>query len=189
MEFFADGTVVLHRFHRSGAGEYAFVEPGRVVIRFGPPFGDASVGDFRVQVRADTARLCETYRPHRCLSLVRAAADWIEPPGIWVDTVPLRLAEPPRVGEEVDRRVTVASMQLQAAHAMQDLFRQERGRYGRTLNELAEVGWQRGPASDYALEIVRADDGLCMVARPRGDSLPPLYVSAAGQVGFGAACP
>lgn len=188
MEFLGDGTVVLHRGHWRGAGEYAFVEPGRVVLRFGPPFADANAGDYRVQVRGDTARLCETYRPHRCLLLVRAAGDWIEGPGRWVDTVPPRLAEPPRVGTAPDPRVTAASTQLRHAHAMQTAFRAEHGRYA-DLDELADAGWQPALDAGYALEVVRAEDRLCMVARPHAAGLPPLHVNPDGRVGFGAACP
>lgn len=189
VEFFADGTVVLRRLHWSGAGEYAFVEPDRVVVRFGAPFDSAGAGDYRVRVQGDTARLCETYRPGRCMTLLRAAADWVEGPGRWVDTVPLRLAEPPRLGRPADGRVTSASLDLRQAHALQTVFLAEQGRYARTPDELEAAGWQADPAGAYTLEIVRADPRLCMVARPVRQGLPPLYVNADGQVGFGDACP
>ena len=98
VEFFGGGTVVLHRHHLSGAGEYDFVEPDRVVVRFGPPFDGANVGDYRVRVQGDTARLCETSRPHRCMVLVRSRSDWVEGSGIHVigdvaDLRPVRPAE------------------------------------------------------------------------------------------------
>lgn len=189
VEFFDGGTVVLRRFHWSGAGEYAFVERDRVIVRFGAPFDSAGVGDYRVRVQGDTARWCETYRPHRCMTLLRATDDWTEPPGQWVDTVPPRLADPPRLGQPMDARARAGSMKLREAHALQIVFRADHGRYARTPDELAGAGWWPDPAGAYTLEIVRADARLCMVGRPRVDGAPPLYVTADGQVGFGDACP
>ena len=181
---------MLHRHHLSGAGEYDFVEPDRVVVRFGPPFDGANAGDYRVRVQGDTARLCETSRPHRCMALVRSRSDWVEGPGLWVDTVPPSLAEPPRLGERADLRVTRASLLLRELHVMQTLFREEEGRYTRDLAELERVGWRPVAAADYEIPEVRGtEERLCMVAWPRAAGLPPLYVNPAGQVGYGDACP
>lgn len=190
VEFFADGHVLLTRSHLRAMGEYAMVDSGRVVMRWHGPLAQANAGDYRFRVWGDTARLCETYRPDRCMALVRARSDWMEPPGRWADSVPPRLADPPRLGAPMDPRVTRASLALRQLAALQRVFRAEQGRYARTPAELARVGWQPSATPGYAGPEVREAEGpLCMVARPAQAELPPLYVGADGRVGFGIACP
>lgn len=191
VEFFAEGHVLLTRHqHWRGLGQYAVVEPGRVVLRFDGPFAAAEVDDFRFRIAGDTARFCETYRPERCMDLVRASADWIEPPGRWVDTVPVRFANPPRIGTARDGRAIRAEMALRQLHALQTAFHAEEGRYTRDLQELERVGWEGADVPGYRLPEVSGDDErLCIVALPATAELPALYVNAEGRMGYGAACP
>lgn len=190
VEFLADGRVLLHRMHRVALGEYAMVDSARVVMSWSDPLLQANAGDYRVQLTDSTARLCETYRPHRCMTLVRARSDWVEGPGVWVDSVPPRLADPPRLGAPADGRVTRAAMALRQLHALQTVFRAEQGRYAATVAELARVGWAPVPLPGYRdLRVLGGDGVPCMVADPGAAELPPLYVNRDGLVGFGEACP
>lgn len=189
VEFFADGRLLLHRMHLRALGEYAVVEPGRLVMSYGDPLPDANAGDYRAVITGDTARLCETHRPDRCMALVRAKSDWVQAPGRWVDTVPVRLAEPPGLGTATDARVTRASLMLVQLYELQKAFRDEEGRFTRDLPELGRVGWKPSITPGYSAPQVLAEGGrLCIVLRPVAAELPPLYLNPDGRVGFGETC-
>jgi hypothetical protein len=191
VEFLDEGRVLLIRHGEAALGEYAVPEADRLVLAFGPPLTESGAGDYRVRVEGDTARLCESDRPHRCMALVRARGEWREPAGAWRDTVPVRLATPPRPGAARDPRLVQVELALRQLHTFERVFREQEGRYTADLAELERAGWKPSPsvAGYHPPEVAAAGERLCALMRPRQPGLPPVHVQDDGRLGFGERCP
>lgn len=198
VELFANGRLLLHQGAYRVAGTYELVEPRRMLLIYQNALAAVPPGDYRVAVTKDSLTFCESDSPSRCVAYVRmTAADTTRAPGpVALDPSAADYGSEPRLAAPLlpdqlppEARAKEADGVLKQAYTLQQTYRAEFGHYAVNMDSLRVVGWQVAPLRHFrSPEIVRADERLCIVVRPRVADLWPVHIDESGTLGRGASC-
>jgi len=197
VELFANGRLLLHQGAYRVAGTYEWLEPHRVLLVYQNALAAVPPGDYRVAVTKDSLTFCESDAPARCVGYARmAAADSAQlaaaplPPTASVYEGEPRLAAPLRPDQlPPEARAKEADGVLKQAYVLEQVYKAQYGFYAPNTDSLRVVGWERQPLRHYnQVEVVRSDERLCIVARPREADLWPVHIDAQGTLGRGERC-
>lgn len=211
-EFFDGGRLLIKRPRGSVAARWEMVDAGRMLVTFDGAAASRPPEDWTVSATRDSLVLCETDRPLQCLRYARAAADAPLPFAVREGAREPRLADEPLIRDVAELPVTgapdaravprsresgrsippemravEAGPTLKQLYTLQKTHQAEHGTYARTLDELAQVGWQAHELRHFRTpRIASAEQGrLCIDIMPRAADLWPQHVDESGQLSRG----